>query len=136
MTTYVKHYYATVFALTLALSPALLAQSPPDFSGVYYPVQQGRGGGRAGGAPPAGAQRQGPPITLTRAATNEEHRVTIRARATRRRAGVSTALIRAPLPTCKEPVIRTRANTLITTTSVNGKRTSPICTTEVRPWCR
>src|SRR5438067_11054242 len=61
MTTYVKHYYATVFALTLALSPALLAQSPPDFSGVYYPVQQGRGGGRAGGAPPAGAQRQGPP---------------------------------------------------------------------------
>lgn len=39
-------------------APAVLAQSPPDFSGVYYPVQQGRGGGaRQAGA---GPQRGGP----------------------------------------------------------------------------
>jgi hypothetical protein len=38
-----------------ALCGTLLAQTPPDFSGVYYPVQQGRGGrgGRPGGPPPA-----------------------------------------------------------------------------------
>jgi hypothetical protein len=37
--------------------------SVPDFSGVYYPVQQGRGGQppAAAGTPPAGAQRGGPP---------------------------------------------------------------------------
>jgi len=43
----------------------------PDFSGVYYPVQQGRGGGagRAGGAaPPAAAQRGGAPARPTTSA--------------------------------------------------------------------
>jgi hypothetical protein len=37
--------------------------SVPDFSGVYYPVQQGRGGQppTTAGTPPAGAQRAGPP---------------------------------------------------------------------------
>jgi len=41
----------------LAVYGVLLAQTaaPPDFSGVYYPVQQGRGGNRGAraGAPPA-----------------------------------------------------------------------------------
>jgi hypothetical protein len=41
--------------------------APPDFSGVYYPVQQGRGGQRAG-APPAGAARSGPPPRPTTSA--------------------------------------------------------------------
>jgi hypothetical protein len=52
---------------SLSLIPArLVAQnasplSPPDFSGVYYPVQQGRGGqGQRAGTPPAGAQRGTP----------------------------------------------------------------------------
>ena len=42
--------------------------APPDFSGVYYPVQQGRGGGqgRAAGAPPA--RRGGPPPRPTASA--------------------------------------------------------------------
>jgi hypothetical protein len=40
----------------------------PDFSGVYYPVQQGRGGGQRAGAPPAGAQRGGPPPRPTQSA--------------------------------------------------------------------
>lgn len=45
--------------------------TPPDFSGVYYPYNPGRGGGARpggaapaqgqGGAPPAGAQRGAPP---------------------------------------------------------------------------
>src|SRR5262249_10588483 len=47
----------------------LNAQSTPDFSGVYYPVQQGRGGagGAAAAAPPAG-QRGTPPPPPTRSA--------------------------------------------------------------------
>ena len=42
----------------------------PDFSGVYYPVAQGRGGQgqAAGGAAPAGAQRGGPPPRPTTSA--------------------------------------------------------------------
>jgi hypothetical protein len=43
--------------------------APPDFSGVYYPVQQGRGGGgQRAGAPPAGAARSGPPPRPTTSA--------------------------------------------------------------------
>jgi len=43
--------------------------APPDFSGVYYPVQQGRGGqGQRAGAPPAGAPRGGPPPRPTTSA--------------------------------------------------------------------
>jgi hypothetical protein len=45
------------------------AAAPPDFSGVYYPAQEGRGGGgRRGGTPPAGAQRGGPPPRPTQSA--------------------------------------------------------------------
>jgi hypothetical protein len=43
--------------------------APPDFSGVYYPVQQGRGGqGQRAGAPPPGAPRGGPPPRPTSSA--------------------------------------------------------------------
>jgi hypothetical protein len=57
-------------------APAAAAQggataSPPDFSGVYYPVQQGRGG-RPGGAgqagPPPGQRAGGPPPRPTQSA--------------------------------------------------------------------
>src|SRR5262249_55770499 len=41
--------------------------SPPDFSGVYYPVQQGQGGGGAA-AVAAGAPRGTPPPPPTRSA--------------------------------------------------------------------
>src|SRR4029450_4718711 len=42
----------------------------PDFSGVYYPVQQGRGGGagQRAGAPPANVQRGGAPPRPTQSA--------------------------------------------------------------------
>ena len=59
------------FAALIALSDALQAQTassaPPDFSGVYYPIQPfGRGfGGRAG--TPAG-ERKGPPPRPTQSA--------------------------------------------------------------------
>ena len=45
-------------------------RAPPDFSGVYYPVQRRsrRSGGRRAGAPPAGAQRGGPPPRPTQSA--------------------------------------------------------------------
>ena len=54
--------------LILALPAILNAQArpaaaPPDFSGVYYPFQQGRGA-----APQAGAQRGAPPPPPTRSA--------------------------------------------------------------------
>jgi hypothetical protein len=48
--------------------PGATSTAPPDFSGVYYPVQQGRGGGQRAGAPPAGAQRGGPPPRPTTSA--------------------------------------------------------------------
>src|SRR4051794_13124571 len=45
------------------------ASAPPDFTGVYYPEQQGRGGqGRRAGAPPADGQRGGPPPRPTQSA--------------------------------------------------------------------
>lgn len=56
-----------VFGLMAAAPPGALAQSPPDFSGVYYPVQQGRGGG-AGPQAGAGPQRGGPPPRPTQSA--------------------------------------------------------------------
>ena len=52
---------ASLVGVCVPMAPPALAQgSPsttPDFSGVYYPVQQGRGGGRGqrAGGPPAGA---------------------------------------------------------------------------------
>jgi hypothetical protein len=51
----------------VAAQGAPAAAPPPDFSGVYYPVQAGRGGGRAG-APQGGAQRGGPPPRPTQSA--------------------------------------------------------------------
>ena len=62
-----------MLATTIAIDP-LSAQStaaaPPDFSGVYYPYNPGRGGGgRPGGAPPAaGAQRGAAPARPTQSA--------------------------------------------------------------------
>src|SRR5258705_5031897 len=53
----------TLFSLIAFNADALLAQSnsaPLDFSGVYYPAQQGRGGGAAAAAP-AGGQRAAAP---------------------------------------------------------------------------
>ena len=62
----------TIILIICVLIPAVLyAQNPPDFSGVYYPAQEGRGGGggNRGAAPAAGAgQRQTPPPPPTRSA--------------------------------------------------------------------
>src|SRR6476660_5880973 len=64
-------------AVALSLTNGLGAQAaqpaasatPPDFSGVYYPANEGRGGaGRRGGPPPAGAQRGAPPPRPTQSA--------------------------------------------------------------------
>jgi hypothetical protein len=47
------------------------AQTPPDFSGVYYPAQQGRGGGgggQRGAQPPAAGQRGATPPRPTQSA--------------------------------------------------------------------
>jgi hypothetical protein len=50
-------------------APATATAMPPDFSGVYYPVQQGRGGrGAQAGTPPAAAQGGGPPPRPTQSA--------------------------------------------------------------------
>jgi hypothetical protein len=78
----VKRMMAFMFG-ALIIAPVVQAQTTatPDFSGVYYPVQQGRGGGagggqragapapgpRAGGAP-AGARPGGPPPRPTQSA--------------------------------------------------------------------
>src|SRR5262245_19336205 len=48
---------------------ALAQSNPPDFTGVYYPFQQGRGGGAApAAAAPAAGQRATPPPAPTRSA--------------------------------------------------------------------
>jgi hypothetical protein len=54
----------------LAQGPAASTATPPDISGVYYPVQQGRGGPppAAGTPPPAAPQRGGPPPRPTTSA--------------------------------------------------------------------
>jgi hypothetical protein len=58
--------------LSAAVQRAASAAAPPDFSGVYYPVQQGRGGRQgappAGGPPPAAPPRGGPPPRPTQSA--------------------------------------------------------------------
>ena len=61
---------STIGAAAIASSAAVAsAQSaPPDFSGVYYPMQQGRGGGQRAGTPPAGAQRGATPARPTQSA--------------------------------------------------------------------
>jgi hypothetical protein len=56
---------ATALVLGLATAAVMCAQSPPDFSGVYYPINPF---GRFTGGPPAGAQRQGPPPKPTASA--------------------------------------------------------------------
>src|SRR5688572_15911964 len=54
--------------------PVFAQGAPPDFSGVYYPVQQGRGGGAApaaaprAGGPPAAPRAGGPPPRPTASA--------------------------------------------------------------------
>src|SRR6266487_4651284 len=58
--------------------PANTKANAPDFSGVYYPIQQGRGGAGGGataavaagqrGGPPATGQRATPPLPPTRSA--------------------------------------------------------------------
>jgi hypothetical protein len=62
---------ASTFVSAHAAAPAAQGSSSaamPDFSGVYYPFQQGRGGGQRAAAPPAGAQRGGPPPRPTQSA--------------------------------------------------------------------
>ncbi len=59
-----------LLALILSASAVLLAQQPPDFSGVYYPLNPFGGGGRGAGrgnAPPPVA-RGGPPPRPTQSA--------------------------------------------------------------------
>ena len=59
---------ASLDAQSQSASP-VTSTGTPDFSGVYYPVQQGRGGGAGrAGAPPANAQRGGPPPRPTQSA--------------------------------------------------------------------
>jgi hypothetical protein len=61
-----------------ALSVTVAAQTPPDFSGVYYPVNPFGAGGnaaRGGGAPappPAAGRAQGPPPPPTRSAPTSD----------------------------------------------------------------
>src|ERR1700761_4105390 len=55
----------TSLLLTLSIPVALCAQTPPDFSGVYYPIAPF--GRFAGGLKP-GAQQQGPPPRPTASA--------------------------------------------------------------------
>jgi hypothetical protein len=50
-----------------AASPSATA-APADFSGVYYPVQEGRGRGRQAGADQAAVSRGGPPPRPTQSA--------------------------------------------------------------------
>jgi hypothetical protein len=64
---------AIVCASAAIVSPTVIAQSPaaspPDFSGVYYPVQEGRGGGgQRAGAAASGARQGGPPARPTQSA--------------------------------------------------------------------
>src|SRR5262245_59527666 len=49
-------------------APTSAPSSPPDFSGVYYPIPQGRGGAQGGGAGAPPAQRGGPPARPTASA--------------------------------------------------------------------
>jgi hypothetical protein len=51
-------------------TPSNTTTNPPDFSGVYYPVQQGRGGAAAPAAP-AGAPRGTPPPPTRSAPTGD-----------------------------------------------------------------
>jgi hypothetical protein len=55
-------------AAQTSTGPAATSTAPPDFSGVYYPAPQGRGGGQRAGAPAAGAPRGGPPPRPTTSA--------------------------------------------------------------------
>src|SRR5271163_4327094 len=66
-----------IWMLGLTIGAAAQAQNAapanptttPDFSGVYYPLSPfGRAGRGRAGAPPAGAQRQGPPPRPTSSA--------------------------------------------------------------------
>src|SRR5262245_40021407 len=64
--TMLKPVVSILFATALSsLTASAQASLPPDFSGVYYPFQQGRGGA---GAAAAGGQRGAPAATGQRAA--------------------------------------------------------------------
>src|SRR5688500_20239823 len=53
---------AAVLSIDDAAAQSSASATPPDFSGVYYPYNPGRGGGgRPGGAAPAAGQRGAPP---------------------------------------------------------------------------
>ncbi len=56
---------ATALVFAFGTAAALCAQTPPDFSGVYYPVNPF---GNFAGGPRAGAPRQGPPPRPTASA--------------------------------------------------------------------
>jgi hypothetical protein len=53
---------AVLGSIAVVAVPVLAQSTPPDFSGVYYPYNPGRGGaGARPGGPPPGAQRGAPP---------------------------------------------------------------------------
>ena len=60
-----RTHLAAMAAFTILLTSAVSAQSPPDFSGVYRPVNAfgAPAPGRPGGPPP-GPRAGGPPATL------------------------------------------------------------------------
>jgi hypothetical protein len=60
---------AAVLSIDHAAAQSAVSAAPPDFSGVYYPYNPGRGGGgRPGGAAPAAGQRGAPPPRPTQSA--------------------------------------------------------------------
>jgi hypothetical protein len=59
-------------AAWVSLSATSLHAQTPDFSGVYYPVQQGRGGGGGNAAAPAGQRSTTPPPPPTRSAPTSD----------------------------------------------------------------
>src|SRR3954466_1690152 len=61
-----------ITAAIVSLPAALYAQnSPPDFSGVYYPAPQGRGAGGAAAAPAPAGQRATPAAPTRSAPTGD-----------------------------------------------------------------
>jgi hypothetical protein len=61
---------AAVLSIDNPAAQSAASVAPPDFTGVYYPYNPGRGGGaRPGGAAPAAGQRGAPPAAPQRGAT-------------------------------------------------------------------
>jgi hypothetical protein len=59
---------APAIALSAPPQAGGASAAPPDFSGVYYPVQQGRGQGQRAGAPANAPRAGGPPPRPTQSA--------------------------------------------------------------------